>query len=149
MNKDRIAWVSGLAGLGLVLIGAAAYAYDRKVKLGLLNGLGRARGQAPVIGSYSDGNMKTTLRSSARMPIEERVATIQSLIHKSVQDPKMRKLALQSTAHCPERDKVCEAKGVYDFVKSRVRYTGDIGPIKQPDGQVEGIDLYQLSLIHI
>lgn len=77
------------------------------------------------------------------MPIEQRLATIQDLVHKSVQDPQMRKLALQITSRCPERDKVCEANAIYAAVKGRVRYTGDVGPIQHPGGSVEGIDLYQ------
>lgn len=118
--------------------------YRERKALGFMSGLGRApRGQAPQVGGYNDGKMKTTLRASADMPIETRIATIQELIHKSVQDPQMRKLALQITSQCGERDKVCEARAVYDYIKKRVRYTGDIGPIKHPDGSVEGIDLYQ------
>lgn len=141
MNKNRIAWLSGLSGLLLLVVGGIMYRRERQ--LGLLAGLGR--GQANVIGSYSDGHMKTTLRESGRMPIEQRIATIQDLVHKSVQDPQMRKIALKVTSRCGERDKVCEAESIYHFVKQRVRYTGDIGPIKHPDGQVEGIDLYQTA----
>lgn len=56
----------------------------------------------------------------------------------------MRKLALQITSRCPERDGLCEAKAIYQAVKGRVRYTGDIAPIKLGSkGAVEGIDLYQ------
>ena len=143
VKKDKLVWLSGLSGLALVLVGGTMLYRERR-QLGLFGGLGRARyNEATAIDGYNDGKMKTTLRSHATMPIETRIATIQKLVHKSVQDPEMRKLALKATAHCPERDKMCEAKAVYDFVKSRVRYTGDIGPIKHPDGQVEGIDLYQ------
>jgi len=94
--------------------------------------------------SFSDGHMKTELRADHQMPIEQRLASIQDLVHKSVQDPKMRKLALAITSKCPERDGMCEAKAIYQAVKARVRYTGDIAPIKQGSkGPVEGIDLYQ------
>lgn len=96
-----------------------------------------------MIGRYSDGNMTTTLREQHNMPIEVRVASIQKQIEKSIQDPEMRKLALKITAHCPERDGLCEAKAVYDFTKQRVRYTGDVAPIKWSDGSVEGVDLFQ------
>ncbi len=120
--------------------------YRRSNALGFA-GLGRTRSvgkQAPIVDGYSDGNMKTTLRAKpGEMPIETRIATIQNLIHKSVQDPQMRKVSLAATSQCAERDKVCEARAVYQYIKNRVRYTGDIGPIKQPDGSVEGIDLYQ------
>lgn len=137
---------SGLAGLGLIAIGGYAYWRERQVAgaAGMVSGLGRGKlRQAPVIDSYASGGARTTLRSSPDMPIEQRIATIQELVHKSVQDPQMRKIALRVTSHCPERDKMCEAKAVYDFVKQRVRYTGDVGPIRHPDGSVEGIDYYQ------
>lgn len=118
------------------------YARERRALSGVALGRGRVV-QAPVVSGYSDGRMRTQLRESAQMPIEQRLATIQELVHKSVQDPEMRKLALQITSHCPERDKMCEARAIYDAVKRRVRYTGDVGPIRHPNGAVEGIDLYQ------
>lgn len=98
-----------------------------------------------MIGRYTDGNMTTVLREQRNMPIEVRVASIQKQIEKSIQDPEMRKIALQVTRPCPERDGTCEARAIYDFVKSRVRirYTGDIAPIKWSDGSVEGVDLFQ------
>lgn len=137
----RAKWI--LLGLGIAAV--AGYFYYRKRS----GALGRTRfvpgrlSQAPVIDGYTDGNMKTTVRASRDMPIEERLASIQDLVHKSIQDPEMRKLALQVTASCPERDGECEARAVYDFVKANVRYTGDIAPIAFPNGEVEGIDLYQ------
>jgi len=138
----RQKWI--LLGIGVAAI--AGYFYYRSRKGG---GLGRTRyvpgrfPQAPAIDGYSDGNMKTTVRASSDMPIEERLASIQDLVHKSVQDPEMRKLALQITSKCAERDGECEAKAIYDFVKKNVRYTGDVAPIQFPNGDVEGIDLYQ------
>lgn len=141
--SDRLTWFTGLSGLGLILLGGYTYAKQRKLLAGP-SGLGRARvGQAPIVGGYSDGNMKTTLRASNDMPIEQRLATIQDLVHRSIQDGEMRKLALMITAHCPERDKMCEAETIYQAVKRRVRYTGDVGAIAHPDGSVDGIDLYQ------
>ena len=140
--KDRIAWISALSGIGLVAIGATMYYRERKALSGVSLGRTPLR-QAPAISSYSDGNMRTTMRASPDMPIEERIATLQDLVHKGIQDPEMRKLALQITSRCPERDKVCEARAVYSAVKRRVRYTGDVGPIKHPTGEVEGVDLYQ------
>lgn len=145
MNK-RVAVFSGLVGAIMAGVGIWAVARERKITQsisGLGRQLGRRAAQAPIVGSYSDGNMKTTLRQSSSMPIEQRVATIQDLVHKSFQDPQMRKVALQVTSRCPERDKMCEAQAIYHFIKSRVRYTGDVGAIKHPDGNVEGVDLYQ------
>lgn len=136
-RKKVILW-SGAAGLGIFALGLFALRRNRT-----LSGLGRSMQQAPVVGSYSDGKMRTVLRASNQMPIEQRIATIQDLIHKSVQDAEMRKLALTITRSCPERDQKCEAEAIYHAIKGRVRYTGDIGPIRHPDGKVEGIDLYQ------
>ncbi len=139
---QKAMFFTGVAGLGMIVLGGVMFWRQRRSEGVAGLGHGRLR-QAPMINSYSDGNMRTTLRASSEMPIEERIATIQDLIHKSTQDPQMRKLALQATAMCPERDQLCEAEAVYHFVKNRVRYTGDVGPIIHPDGNVEGIDLYQ------
>lgn len=132
---------AGLGGLGLFALGLWAARRQRTLSG---YGLGRFK-QAPIVGAYNDGNMRTTLRASHQMPIEERIATIQDLIHKSVQDGEMRKLALAITRKCPERDQKCEAEAIYHAIKQRVRYTGDVGPIRHPDGSVEGIDLYQAA----
>ena len=143
MALTRKQW--SLIGLGALLVGG--YLFYRKRKYG--SALGRARlvdrryAEAPITGGYSDGDMKTTLRASNDMPIEERVASLQAMIFKSVQDPEMRKLALKITSGCPERDGRCEAEAIYHYVKKNVRYSGDIAPIKFPSGEVEGIDLYQ------
>jgi len=145
VNTDRLVKLSAFVGLGLMVAGGVMF-YRRKKGLSGLRGrlvTGRAA-QAPLVGSFNDGNMKTELRADRDMPIEQRLASIQDLVHKSVQDPKMRKLALAITSKCPERDGLCEAKAIYQAVKARVRYTGDIAPIKQGSkGPVEGIDLYQ------
>lgn len=146
-HANALAWISGLTGLGLLVVGSVAHVR----RSGGVAGLGWGRGrrvlgrvpEAPVISRYSDGNMTTVLREQRNMPIEVRVASIQKQIEKSIQDPEMRKLALQITAGCPERDGLCEAKAVYDFTKARVRYTGDVAPIKWSDGAVEGVDLFQ------
>lgn len=146
MALSRKQW--SLIGLGVLLAGGYWWYRKRQGRpLGRTSSPARFVEQrwpeAPEVGSYSDGNMKTTLRASNDMPIEERLASIQNLVHKSVQDPEMRKLALGITKNCPERDGTCEARAVYDYVKANVRYTGDIAPIKFPSGEVEGIDLYQ------
>ena len=140
--SDKPSLIIGALGVGMVAVGAWMYWRERSGQLSSLGRPARFR-QAPVVGAYTDGNMKTTLRASRDMPIEERIATIQDLIRKSVQDPQMRKFALQATVRCPERDQMCEAESIYHFVKQRVRYTGDVGPIVHEDGSIEGIDLYQ------
>jgi transglutaminase-like putative cysteine protease len=136
--------ISGWLGVGLLATGIYLYWREKK-----LQGLGGHRymagrfAEAPVVDSYSDGNMTTVLRASQDMPIEQRIASIQKLIEKSVQDPEMRKLAGVLTAHCGDRDGTCEAKAIYKAIKKRVRYVGDVAPIKWSSGDVEGIDLYQ------
>jgi transglutaminase-like putative cysteine protease len=142
MALSRKQW--GLVGLGVALLGGYFIYRQRKTaSLGRVRFMSKRYEEAPAIDGYSDGNMRTTLRASEGMPIEERLASIQKLVHKSVQDPEMRKLALKITSQCPERDGECEARAVYNFVKDNVRYTGDVAPIKFPNGDVEGIDLYQ------
>lgn len=145
MDTAKLMKYSGLFGLGLIVVGGFMYYRERK-RVG--GGLGLYKpgrfAEAPVIGGYSDGNMSTVLRASENMPIEERIASIQRQIEKSVQDPEMRKLAGEITRDCPERDGMCEAKRIYKAVKKRMRYTGDIAPIKiAATGKTEGIDLYQ------
>lgn len=148
-HANTLAWVSGLTGLGLIIAGAIGYSRQNS---GGVSGLGwgrrgrHVRGrakEAPEIGRYTSDGMTTIMREQDNMPIEVRVATIQRAIEKSIQDPTMRRASLQATAHCPERDGLCEAKAIYDFVKARVRYTGDVAPIRWSDGKVEGVDLFQ------
>ena len=104
----------------------------------------RGHAQAPIVGRTISDGMVMTHRRSEDMPIEERVASIQDLVWKGVQDPSMRKLALQITKNCPERDGLCEAKAIFDFTKANIRYTGDIAPVRMGrSGPVEGIDLFQ------
>lgn len=140
---DKASLITGILGLGMAVVGAGMYLRARTASQPVA-GLGRTRyQQAPEVSRYNDGNMRTVMRSSKDMPIEQRIATIQDLIHKSMQDPEMRKVALRATSMCPERDQKCEAEAIYHYVKQRVRYTGDVGPILHPDGSVEGVDLYQ------
>jgi hypothetical protein len=136
-------WVGyGLFVGGLAAVAAGGVAlYRRNRGLGYSN---RAAEEAPIVGQTRAGGMTLTHRRSKNMSIEQRVATIQNLVWKSIQDPQMRKLALQITKHCPERDGACEAKAIYDYTKKHVRYTGDVAPVKMgADGPVEGIDFFQ------
>lgn len=148
MPSSRNLKLLGLLGLGSFVVGALLYQKARKGALAgsrqRRNLQGRNVAQAPVVSEYTIGGMKTKLRRSSNMSIEQRVASIQDLVHSSVQDPRIRKLAIQITKDCPERDGTCEAKAIYHAIKRRVRYTGDIAPIKQGSrGEVEGIDLFQ------
>src|ERR1700730_5164735 len=135
IDTQKLLKYSGLFGVGLALLGGILYYRERKAAGKGLFGLGDSYrpgrfNEAPIVDSYDDGDMKTTLRESADMPIEERIASIQKLIEKSVMDPQMRKLAFDITKSCPERDGVCEAKKIYKWVKKNVKYQGDIAPIK-------------------
>jgi len=152
-TRQRVGLACGVLGLGAV-IGAIALLARRHNQMqgvgrvGLIKPKYRFVGgktpQAPIVGQTKSGGMTMTHRRSVGdMPIEERVASIQDLVWKGVQDPQMRKLALQITKHCPERDGLCEAKAIYDYTKQHVRYTGDIAPVKMGrNGPVEGIDLF-------
>lgn len=134
----------GAAGLGGYLL------YKNKGLQGLRGVLGRGTLRTelapptPVVDRTEAGGMKLEHRRSSSMPIEQRVRNIQDQVWKGVRDPRMRKLALEITYHCPERDSECEAKAIYDAMKKRIRYTGDVAPVKMgADGPVEGVDLYQ------
>lgn len=144
MKSSTAVTISGVLGLGLVALGGFLYYRERQGA----SGLGRAKyirgrfAEAPAIDSYTDGTTTTVLRASENMTIEERIASIQKMVEKSVMDPEMTKLAMKITQNCPERDGKCEAKAIYKWVKKNIRYTGDIAPIKMSDGQTEGIDRY-------
>jgi len=150
MDYNRLLKLGAVAGAGLIVAGGVIWYRQKKTReLDQLQGLSGGRYQllgeaeAPVISSRSDGNMRTEMRASENMSIEQRLATIQRKVRESVQDGEMRKLALEITRQCPERDKRCEAKAIYKAVKKRIRYTGDIGNIVWENGEVEGVDLYQ------
>lgn len=139
MKSNRLAWISGLSGLAMIGIGIGMYAREKQA----FAGLGRDQSRAPVLNTTRAGGMTTVMRGRPGLSIEERLVEIQKQVAKSVQDPTVRKLGLQITNACPERDTVCEARSIYQWIKGNIRYTGDIGAHKQADGTVDGIDLYQ------
>lgn len=144
MKPSTATKIAGVLGLGLTAVGA--FLYYRERKNAALNGPRYSPGrfaEAPMVDSFSDGDATTVLRASDTMPIEQRIGSIQKMIEKSVMDPKMRALAMEITKDCRERDGKCEAKAIYKAIKKRVRYTGDVAPIKMSTGETEGIDLYQ------
>lgn len=123
--------------LGVGAAGTAVYfaARSRSGSLG--------RTQIPKSVETNEG-YKLTHHRMKEMPIEKRVAILQDLTSKSVKDPRMRKLALQMTRKCKERDVNCETKAIYSWIKRNIRYTGDIGPhALWAGGPVEGVDLFQ------
>jgi transglutaminase-like putative cysteine protease len=144
-QRQRKAVGFTILGLGAVVATGAAIALARRARP--LDGgvVGRPTRKPKARGRTTRGGMTTT-EYKGRLPIKERVAILQDLTHDSVKDPRMRKLALQITKHCPARDEKCEARAIYNWVRKNIRYTGDIGPHKLGrNGPVEAIDLFQTA----
>lgn len=148
---DQLGWVLLATGVGVTLVGGVVLVREhqkhRQQQLAFAGALGanvrRLGPETPVVAITQAGGMTVEHRRSRNMPIEERVRNIQELIWKSVQDPEMIKLARLMTYAAPERDGEAEARLIYNAVKDRIRYTGDIAPVMMPDGKVEAVDLYQ------
>lgn len=123
-----------LAGLGAAFA-FGVYAGKRR----------RARELGFHTGTVTAGGM--TLRKyydKQHIPIDVRLRILQDMIAKSVEDPRMRKLALSITRKCPARDGKCEARAIYDWIRENIRYTGDIAPHKLgADGPYEAVDFFQ------
>jgi transglutaminase-like putative cysteine protease len=146
MDGKRAAYLA--IGVAVVAGATGAVLYYRARKREQSSGklLGRPAKKAIARESVTSKGKTLKHYRSARMPINERMGILQDLTHKSVQDPEMRKLALQITRHCPARDGECESKAIYAWVKKNIRYTGDIGPHKLGRrGPVEAIDLFQTA----
>ncbi len=128
-------------------IAAAAYGVFSLRRAGGLGGstrfIGKRAREAPILESHSEGGMLTTHRRDADLSIESRVATLQSLVYKGIQSGPMRKLSLQVVSGCEARDKYCEAQKIFQYVQQNVRYSGDIGNVKFPDGTVDAVDVFQ------
>ena len=56
----------------------------------------------------------------------DRVKLLFRQVAKSIRDPLARTLFAEATQGCPERDEQAEVEAVFYFVKSRLRYTGDV-----------------------
>lgn len=124
-----------IGGAILAAAGGVAWAVSRRSSLG--------RPVPQLVGRRKRGGRTLSHYRDRRMTIDQRIKLLQRLVWKGVQDPANRKLALNITRSCPERDGLCEAKAIYNAMKKRIRYTGDVGPVAMPDGSVEGIDLFQ------
>lgn len=130
--------VKGMVIVGAIIAasGLAWYLYRKRS-----GAFGRSVVVSPPV---NEGGMTLTHYRHKSMPIEERLRILQDLTWKSVQDPRNRKLALNMTHDCPERDGKCEANAVYNAIKKNIRYTGDVAPLKMgADGPIEGVDLFQ------
>jgi transglutaminase-like putative cysteine protease len=133
-------------GAAITAAGIYAYVRSRRNKASGGMGLGRSKAPKPVGRFTEDGYVLTTYRKKD-LPIDERVAILQDLLHRDMQGPrlpKIRKLAMDITRGCEARDTACESRAIYDWMRANIRYTGDIAPHKLGrDGPVEGIDLFQ------
>lgn len=155
-TSDKIAVGAMIVGGAAILAGALFY--SRKAKPKTSGELGRVQGRV------KRGGMTVTHHYDPEMPIEQRVKILQDLVWKGVQNPQMRDLALAITgkgardvaigkqtihvkgANCPPRDGACETEAIYKWVKDYVRYTGDVAPVVMPNGEIEGVDLFQTGL---
>lgn len=152
-------------GIGAILTGGAMTVYRSRRGLKQLDGvMGHSPlGMANTETVQGDGK---TLRvwDDRTMGIKERVWLLQGLVARSVKRPEMRSLALAITgtgtrdvkvgnqtmrvqgAGCPGRDDECEARAIFDWVASHIRYTGDVGPhALRPGGPVEAVDQFQAA----
>lgn len=144
-------------GVGALATGGAMWAYRRHRARVLSGPLGlQATNQVRA------GGKNLTVWDDKQMDIQHRIHLLQGLVATSVQDPTMRNLALAITGHgtrklkvgdteievtgagCPARDDLCEAKAIYDWVYSHVRYTGDTGAhVLKPGTEPEPVDEFQ------
>lgn len=150
-------------GGGALLTGGAMSAYRLRSRNRMIQGV---MGHTPLGLSNTETVRRDgkTLKvwDDRQMGIKERVFLLQNLVAKSVQDPTMRNLGLAVTgnddrtlkvgntevmvrgARCPARDDVCEAKAIYDWTSSHIRYTGDTGAhALHAGGPVEAVDEFQ------
>jgi hypothetical protein len=126
------------------VVGAVAYYNSRRGSDGGIKGLLGGGSLGRAIDQRKAAGMTLEHHRDARMSIKKRVGIIQDLVWSSVRDPRMRKLALQITSRCRDRDAECEARAIHDWTKRNIRYTGDVAPIKMGrNGPVEGVDLFQ------
>jgi len=58
--------------------------------------------------------------------LRDRVKVMRQMHEVGLTDPDVRGTALRAVAGCPARDDRCELEAVFNFVKARVRYTGDV-----------------------
>lgn len=89
------------------------------------------------------GGMTVNHHRAPNISIDQRVRLIQEMVEKSVHDPRVKQIATQVIRQCRSRDNLCEAKAIYEAVRQRVRYIGDIAPIKMKTGEIEPIDTFQ------
>lgn len=132
----------GLAALGIGL--GLVLRFGRTANLSSPAPLGRSNRRIKPIETVDSEGMRTSHYRSAKMPIKERVAILQDMTAKSVKLAPMRKLALQITRSCPARDGECETRAIYNWMRTNIRYTGDVAPHRLGrNGPVEAVDMFQ------
>lgn len=144
---DRKKFVIGLwLGVGALAAGTAGYFAIRRS-----GGVGGILGRAgirtapppPLVSERKIGDATLRLYRAPNIPIDQRVGLIQKRVWDGVNDPRIRKLALEITHGCPRNDGECEARKIFEAVHKRIRYTGDVAPVVHPDNTVEPIDYFQ------
>lgn len=152
-------------GTGTLLTGGAMSIQRARTqrRLSSMSG-GRALGLNEK-GTFKAGGQALSVWDDKEMGVQERVLLLQKQVKASVQDPTMRNLALAITgratrdvrldnevltvrgAGCADRDNLCELNAIYNWMKSNIRYTGDIGTHVQAPGKKdernEPIDTFQ------
>lgn len=123
----RLIWILGLGG--------AALAYH----------LYRKRRQPVKVVETVQGAGRTLTHYNGGISIKDRLRLIEEMVGKSVTNPAVREAAMEAVRHCPSRDRVCELRGVHDYVRRNVRYTGDLAPVLQLNGKHEPVDIYSAA----
>lgn len=155
MSRSTVLW--GAIGVAAVGVGAALVHKRRQLRGAIGRG---SAGPTPKLITKNPARMplptetirvgdRTLTRYEAKdISIDERLKLIQSRVWQGVNDPRVRQLALKLTQGCGRDDGPCEAQRIFEAVKAKVRYTGDVGPVKNPKtGVVEGIDYYQNPMV--
>ncbi len=129
---SKTGWLLAAGVIGAGVVGAALYAGHKRSQpftyvparrgASLLGKTARTGKMPPLVGETRAGGMKVShYRTEGEMSINDRVRLIQEHVWKGIQDPRMRKIAIEATRSCPERDGACEAKALYKAIKRRVR----------------------------
>lgn len=155
MSRSPVFW--GALGVVAVGVGVALVSKRRQLRGPIGRGaagptpklIARNPAKLPVPTEVIKVGDRVLTRYEAKdISIDERLKLIQGRVWQGVNDPRVRQLALKLTQSCGRDDGPCEAQRIFEAVKAKVRYTGDVGPVKNPKtGVVEGIDYYQNPMV--
>lgn len=141
-TKKWLGILAAVAGGGII-VGGIVYAVKHSEKnLAKLDYRKESKKFITEKRKTADGTV-TVYRGN--IPIRERIGIIQEMIALSVKDPAVIKLARQVTRNCPDRDKACELKAIYDWKKRHLRYVSDHAPhklSKADGGKIDSVDFY-------